>query len=268
MRDASLTLTLAAALLCSAATHAEVSYWERDIWKESDRPFLYYGIKEAPEKGAEQDREPKSRDLEAIRTVKELKAERERRLEQAVMNPSRENILAYLEVNAFVQEKSARFSEAWRDTLLQNPALDWTALHPTANFASTALSRERQEGIESELRLLPKTEWGLVLFADNSHLSSLMAPVADRFAAGYGFELVRLSVAGTLPFLPLARDAKGLEKRAAGGLTHFPALLLVRRGPAMLENARILATGAVDATELGRRLMRLVGTDNKGHTNK
>ena len=266
MRAAAILMAAAlAAPLSPQAAPSERSYWERDIWQEPDRPFLYYGIKETlpedpqPQKGGE-------KPLEAIETLADLKAERERRLEAAVMSPTRENILAYLEVNAFVQEKSARFADAWRDALLQSPHLDWTAAHPTANFASTAISRQRQEDIEGRLRSLPKDVWGLVLFADGSHLSELMAPVADRFAAGYGFELVRLSVAGTLPFLPLAQDAAGLEKRSAGGLSHFPALLLVKRGPDMLANARILATGAVDSTELGRRLIRLVHQDAKGNT--
>ena len=265
MRAAAILLAAALAALSLPAAPAGPSYWERDIWQEPDRPFLYYGIKETPQEDSPQGK-AKEKPLSAIETLAGLKAERERRLEAAVMNPSRENILAYLEVNAFVQEKSARFADAWRDALLQSPHLDWTAAHPTANFASTAISRQRQEDIEGELRRLPKDVWGLVLFADGSQLSELMAPVADRFAAGYGFELVRLSVAGTLPFLPLALDAAGLEKGAAGGLAHFPALLLVKRGPDMLRQARILATGAVDSTELGRRLIRLVHQDAKGNT--
>ncbi len=228
-------LLLAAALAAAAASLPAQTFWERDVWREPERPFLFYG------ESAEKERKAlPARPLEAITSLAELKAERERRLERAVMDPSRENVLAYLEANAFVQHKAAAFSDAWRDTLLQNPRFDWTALHPTVNLASTTLSREREQ--------------------------ELMAPIARRFAAGYGFELVTLSVSGDLPLMPGAAAAAGLEKKTAGGLTHFPALVLVKREKAMLENARIIATGVVDSTEIGRRLMRLTENHQKETT--
>ena len=254
-------LFLAAALAAAAASLPAQTFWERDVWREPERPFLFYG------ESAEKERKAlPARPLEAITSLAELKAERERRLERAVMDPSRENILAYLEANAFVQHKAAAFSDAWRDTLLQNPRFDWTALHPTVNLASTTLSREREQSVEQGLHALPKSDWGLIFFADGSRLTELMAPIARRFAAGYGFELVTLSVSGDLPLMPGAAAAAGLEKKTAGGLTHFPALVLVKREKAMLENARIIATGVVDSTEIGRRLMRLTENHQKETT--
>lgn len=54
----------------------------------------------------------------------------------------------------------------------------------------------------------------------------------------------------------------GLHRVAAGGLTVFPALVLVNRADPDLTKARLMATGVVDVAELTRRLVRLTGSDH------
>ena len=210
------------------------AFWGDDVWEDPARPFLYYGEvpPTAPETAPSR---PTAVPLAALTTLEALRAERERRLSAAVMTPSAQTIRDYLEVNAFVNEKAALFAAGWRDVLLSHPEFDWTALHPTVNAASTALTREDERRTEEAAARLGR-DWGLILFADAGPLTRLMLPITVK------------------------RDV-GLHRIAAGGLTAFPALVLVKRSDADLRKARLIATGVVDVAELTRRLVRLTGAD-------
>lgn len=239
------------------------AFWGDDVWEDPTRPFLYYGEvpPTEPEKAPSQ---PTAVPLASLTTLEALRAERERRLSAAVMTPSAETIRDYLEVNAFVNEKAALFAAGWRDVLLSHPEFDWTALHPTVNAASTALTREDERRTEEAAARLGR-DWGLILFADAGPLTRLMLPITERFAATLGMELVVARV-GAGPVLaendPLTvKPDAGLHRIAAGGLTAFPALVLVKRSDADLTKARLMATGVVDVAELTRRLVRLTGAD-------
>lgn len=239
------------------------AFWTDDVWQAPDRPFLYYGEAQ-PTESEKAPPETAKVPLASLATVEELRTERERRLSAAVMTPTADTIRDYLEVNAFVNEKAALFAAGWRDVLLSHPEFDWTALHPTVNAASTALTREDERRTEEAAAQLGR-DWGLILFADAGPLTRLMLPITERFAATLGMELVVARV-GAGPVLaendPLTvKPDAGLHRIAAGGLTAFPALVLVKRSDADLRKARLIATGVVDVAELTRRLVRLTGAD-------
>lgn len=247
-----------------AAAGPAAAFWGDDVWEAPDRPFLYYGEAQTPDSEKAPAEAPQV-PLASLTTLEALRAERERRLSAAVMTPTAETIRDYLEVNAFVNEKAATFAAGWRDVLLSHPEFDWTALHPTVNAASTALAREdERRTLETAVGL--GRDWGLLLFADAGPLSRLMLPITERFAATLGLELVVARV-GEGPALaendPLTvKPDAGFHRVAVGGLTVFPALVLVNRADPDLTKARLMATGVVDVAELTRRLVRLTGSDH------
>ena len=247
-----------------AAAGPAAAFWGDDVWEAPDRPFLYYGEAQTPDSEKAPAEAPQV-PLASLTTLEALRAERERRLSAAVMTPTAETIRDYLEVNAFVNEKAATFAAGWRDVLLSHPEFDWTALHPTVNAASTALTREdERRTLETAVGL--GRDWGLLLFADAGPLTRLMLPITERFAATLGLELVVARV-GEGPALaendPLTvKPDAGLHRVAVGGLTVFPALVLVNRADPDLTKARLMATGVVDVAELTRRLVRLTGSDH------
>ena len=227
------------------------AFWTEDVWQALDRPFLYYGEAQLTESEKAPPVTAKV-PLASLTTLEALRAERERRLSAAVMTPTAETIRDYLEVNAFVNDKAARFAAGWRDVLLSHPEFDWTALHPTVNAASTALARD-DERRTLEVAAGLGLDWGLILFADASPLTRLMELVVAR--VGEGPALAKND--------PLTvKPDEGLHRVAAGGLTVFPALVLVNRADPDLTKARLMATGVIDVAELTRRLVRLTGSDH------
>lgn len=113
--------------------------------------------------------------LTTIKTLPELKAERQKRLERAVMNPSAENMRAYLEVNAFMLGKSHAFAANFERSRLLNPTLDWTATHPTANFAQVEAKEATRTLQEQYLKHVSKASalWLMVEDTDGRSLATL-----------------------------------------------------------------------------------------------
>ena len=255
--------------LLSSETH----FWTHDVWRDPERPFLFYGNgRDEEEKAKEKSREKSQvsekekkaqspQSLETLTTLEALQAEVKARLSRAVMNPTEEHMRAYLEANAFLIEKAGIFAESWRATLLQNPAYDWTAQHPTVNFASTELSRLAARRVTEAVSTMA-SDWGLIFFGDDSELTRLMLPLVEDFSDRHGFETLYVSMVPANPLMPEARLDRGQAARIAGGLKLFPALVLVHRNDQKLENARLAATGVVDIAELGRRLVRLAQADS------
>lgn len=242
-------LTVTVAL---GALNSSKPYFEADVWADPARPFLFYGqgkVSETPLEKKEATRKPSS--------IADLKSEVQARLEAAVMDPTDENIAAYLKMNALLFEKAGRFAERWRDVLIRYPEYDWTTGHPVVNSASTTLSRERDKARSAKLATLSET-WGLVFFGDAGRLTGLMRPLVDRFAGITGMELIQVAVGGPSPYLSRAYPDTGMSRRACGGIKKLPALVLMHKDDSDIAHARLVATGVVDIAELGRRVVRLV----------
>ena len=242
-------LTVTVAL---GALNSSTPYFEADVWADPARPFLFYGqgkVSDTPLEKKEATRKPSS--------IADLKSEVQARLEAAGMDPTDENIAAYLKMNALLFEKAGRFAERWRDVLIRYPEYDWTTGHPVVNSASTTLSRERDKARSAKLATLSET-WGLVFFGDAGRLTGLMRPLVDRFAGITGMELIQVAVGGPSPYLSRAYPDTGMSRRACGGIKKLPALVLMHKDDSDIAHARLVATGVVDIAELGRRVVRLV----------
>ena len=208
-------------------------------------------------------------DLTTFTTVKALRAEVERRLERAIMDPTPEHVSAYLEANAFILGKAHRFQVAWERTRFANPQYDWTASHPVANFATA----EENERVMREKSVFLKSLGGeagilFVVRADDP-LSELAARSLASFARTNGIEvLVASDRPVTYPGLPPSKPYNALV--ASLGLTRLPAAVLVPNPamvaagtithPALRANPRptLFATGVLSVEDLGSRLMLLL----------
>lgn len=237
-------------------------FWSNDVWRDPDRPFLFYG-ENAAKRGAS--KVPSAdRSLSDLTTIEALQAERQRRLSRAVMEPKPENMASYLEINRFVTDKAGAFAVAWRDTLQARPEYDWTVEHPVVNSASTRLAADREQAAVDRVAGLDPNDWGLVFFAGADRLTPLMRPLVERFAGLYGLELVTVAVDAGPEAVPDAVPDRGLSRRVTGrGLTRLPALVLVHRSDAGPQDARLVASGVVDVMELTRRVARLVQTHER-----
>ena len=245
--------TLLSLLLVSSVVNAsEKNFWTEDVWVSPDRGFLFYQEKLSPEK---------EKPLPEFETVEELKAEAQRRLNVAVMDPSEANLKAYLAINTLMLEKSNRFAKRWQETLWANPAFDHTVVHPNANFAQVALKDEAKSGKEKILKQLSSQAGLVIIVQPGCSFCTLMAPVVSRLQEETGINALAISIKGGIPQeWPDAKPDNGIVKRPmtlSGSVpTVTPAVFLVSRDG---QSAELIASGALSLEDLKERLVQASG---------
>ncbi len=288
------------AALAVTTSAGETDWWTEDVWSDPDRPFLYYGLQkdlrpnipaakpDAPnapvsEKSAPRPTDPN--DFSAFKTLPALKAERERRLEEAVMDPTPANMQAYQAINAHVLSLSARFASAWQIGRLTHPEYDWTAAHPSANFATAALAEKKREAQDALLKGLASDAGLLFIGRPGDALTTAAAPPVAAFARTYGIEVLAVAAgtafSGRVPGERFEGFAAFETVQADGGRAEalgigiLPAVLLIPNPKATARRADfsrlkgalrgrdgfLLAAGAVSGEELGRRIAAVLAPE-------
>ena len=233
------------------ANGANEDFWTEDVWKSPERGFLFYQEKT----------QDNQKELDEYKTVEELRAEAQRRLNVAVMDPSEKNLKEYLAINTLMLEKSTVFAQRWKETLWANPGFDHTVVHPNANFAQVALKDEAKSGKEDILKQLSSRAGLVILVQSECSFCSLMAPVIQRLQQETGMETLVISIKGdTTAEWPQSKPDNGIVKRLmtlSGSVpTVTPAVFLVDRSG---QNAQLIASGALSLEDLKDRLVQASG---------
>ena len=233
------------------ANGANEDFWTEDVWKSPERGFLFYQEKT----------QDNQKELDEYKTVEELRAEAQRRLNVAVMDPREKNLKEYLAINTLMLEKSTVFAQRWKETLWANPGFDHTVVHPNANFAQVALKDEAKSGKEDILKQLSSRAGLVILVQSECSFCSLMAPVIQRLQQETGMETLVISIKGdTTAEWPQSKPDNGIVKRLmtlSGSVpTVTPAVFLVDRSG---QNAQLIASGALSLEDLKDRLVQASG---------
>ena len=186
-RPQNLCLLLSLVLTLAAPASLAASFWEEDVWNSDDRGFLYYPPEELKKKAPDPNA-PK--DLSLILSAAELRAEYTKRLENATFLPTEANVLAFQEVNHFVQEKAALFTDMNRRVSWQNPQFDFSTLNPAANFAQVSLKEDRNQTRKEQIPQIAQ-EWGLMYFyRSDCRFCALQSPLVKQLKDTFGFDVL------------------------------------------------------------------------------
>lgn len=189
------------------------TWWDEDVWADPDRPFLYYGDNEVPDMRPGSTVEPPDpqsvvkpeekpfdpEDFTAFKTVEELRTERERRLNTAIMNPSPANMQSYQAINAHLLALSARFAQAWQLGRMLNPGYDWTTTAPSANFATVELGAMKRDKSHALVKSLQGDAGLLFIGKKGDPLTQVAAGPVRAFANTWGLELLAVADGSTPP---------------------------------------------------------------------
>jgi len=193
---------------------AEGWHWYEDSKKKKDK-------EEGPQKVASQ---PDLQDPKAL--LEDFKLEVSRVKAKALMDPTYENIKAYMVIQKEMMGKASRFAARWKEVLYTTPELDYTVKHPTSQAARHIYLDLEKQQMDRAIQGLSKTHGLFFFYSGSCTYCHKFAPIVKAFAQKYGWEVLPISIDGAaLPEFPNFKPDNGTAQ--ALGVQVLPSLLAV-----------------------------------------
>ena len=156
--------------------------------------------------------------------IKTQRKELETKLHAAIVEPTHQNIIAYILAQRALMDQSQRFSEAWKRVVMTTPSLDETLIHPVDQNARHVYYDKHHKELQARIKKFAQ-EYGLFFFfRKNCPYCHGFAPIVKRFSEKYSWSVLAVSLdGGTLSEFPEARQDNGIAKRLQ--VSHVPALI-------------------------------------------
>ena len=179
-----------------------------------------------PEREASEPPPAMSPETPATERILEIRRALEEARAEAVLDPTPENVAAYLRLQQETLRRAAAFSDAFRRTVWATPEVDYTLVRPVGALAKRVWSDGRREARDAALARLGE-RYGLIYLGHAGCAScKVFGPLLRAFAERHGLDVLAVSLTGeALEGWPEAVPDNG---RAAGlGLAGAPSPALV-----------------------------------------
>ena len=220
------------ALTPTAQVHArenngvEVQREEDPLYcKERKLGTWFYCEKPAtvPGKSAQASRAPSAAtQLAAIGAeLQELKA-------RAILDPSPENVTAYIRYQRAQLDRSSLFADVWQRALWQDPRLDYTLERPVSTLGKRAWIDQRKSDRDSVMSQLSRRYGVFYFYASSCGACDIFAPILKAVSAKYGLSVLAVSMDGgpSQVFPDYIVDTGQYEKLGLGTDRQVPAVVL------------------------------------------
>ena len=130
---------------------------------------------------------------ERIRALREALAEARA---AAILNPSTENVAAYLHLQRDTLQRAATFSDAFRRTVWADPGLDYTLTRPVGTLAKRLWSDARRAERDAALARLGE-RYGLIYLGHGACAACrVFGPLLRAFSLRHGLDVLAVSMGG------------------------------------------------------------------------
>ena len=200
---------------CGAAGAHESLGWHFYCDREED------ALEAAPTPRAPDSAGPATeRILEIRRALEEARAE-------AILDPTAENVTAYLRLQQETLQRAAAFSDAFRRAVWSTPEVDYTLVRPVGALAKRVWTDGRREARDAALARLGE-RYGLIYLGDaRCAACKVFGPLLRAFAERHGLDVLAVSRTGeALEGWPRAVPDNGRAARLGLGNAPIPALVL------------------------------------------
>lgn len=174
-------------------------------------------------------------------------------LNQAILNPTPENVRYYIEVQNKVSEQGSKFAKTWQRVLLNKPNMDYSITHPYNHLGKDIYLDQQKRNIAQYIHNLSR-KYGLFFFFKSScPYCHRLAPIIKDFSVRYGIAVVPITLDGrTLPEFPNARHDNGAAFKFR--VSVVPALFAVNP---VARKVIPIAYGFVTENEIASRIYSL-----------
>ena len=255
------TARLVSLLLVAALSAAPSAAGKQGLIEDPERPnadwcegrklgtWFYCAKPKPPEKPADvpaAPREPATERLKAItEQLNELRAE-------AILNPSPENISAYVRFQREQLDRSSLFADVWQRALWQNPELDYTLERPVSNLGKQAFMDDRKADRERTLVQLGERYGLFYFFSSSCAPCKLFSPILKSVADSHRLNVMAVSTdGGPNEVFPRYVVDSGQRQRMGISSATVPAVVLF---DARTKSTIPIGYGLMSADELMERI--------------
>lgn len=195
--------------------------------------------------------------MTAKEVLKKIGEDYEEKFAVAVINPTRENILAEMIAKKKFMDMSEQFADRYQQVIWQTPEMDYTLENPMRTDTLWANGSEGWENRKAKFKEISKKYGLLYVFRSDCPYCKRFSPILKDFANLHGFTVISVTLdgQGTKEFPNPMRDITALKRRNALPEV-VPALYLV--DPQEPE-AKVLGFGLMNSTDLEQRIAENVG---------
>ena len=163
----------------------------------------------------------------ATERIQEMRRGLEEARAEAILNPTRENVTAYLRLQQETLQRAAAFSDAFRRTVWATPELDYTLRRPVGALAKQVWSDQRRVDRDRVLARLGE-RYGLIYLGHAGCAGcKVFGPLLRAFAQRHNLDVLAVSLTGeALEGWPEAVADNGRAARLGLGNAPVPALVL------------------------------------------
>ena len=177
----------------------------------------------------------------------------------AILDPTTENVAAYLSLQHETLQRAATFSDVFRRTVWAAPELDYTLTRPVGALAKRLWSDERRQSRDAALASLGE-RYGLIYLGHAGCAGcKVFGPLLRAFATRHGLDVLAVSLSGeALEGWPEAVPDNGRAARLGLGGTPVPAVVLFDT-----ETRRVLPVGfgVLAEDQLAERIFTLTALE-------
>lgn len=131
--------------------------------------------------------------------VEALKKELNHLLNQAILKPTPQNVLAYRKAQEAFMEKSHTFAKVWQQVTFEHPELDYNLKFPTQHQARLIYKEEEEKKKEIILKDLSQSYGLFYVFKKDCPYCTAFSPVVQAFSKKYGWAVLAISGDGEIP---------------------------------------------------------------------
>lgn len=234
--------------MCSEASTKGWAFYctepEPEPVKETDQ------VNVAPLAAPEQPEEDPVSEFPATEAMMAFRAHADELKFRAVLDPTPDNVLAYMEINTEIAKRAGDFTETWQRVLFETPHLNANVDYPLATVGANVWQDQMKEAREQTFREVA-TEAGILFIFDGDGacgICKVQGQILAQMEETYGVSILAVSKdGGRNAFYPEAFTDAG--RLAEIGLQDYPTPTLALAKPGTQEIA-VIGSGILTADQI------------------
>jgi conjugal transfer pilus assembly protein TraF len=205
--------------------------------------------------GNQESEKPAKLDDNPSNSLEAYKKKLEQTLHQALMNPTEQNVKAYMTNQKDMMERAEAFSRVWQKMVITNPNLNRDVAYPTSQYVRPIYEAQVRHKKEATMAGLSATFGLFYFFKEGCSYCTAFAPIVKRFSEKYGWDVMAISVDGSSSeVFPKAQEDQGMV--AALGIESLPALVAYN---AQTQELVPISYASISLDQLEDNVLALVG---------